>query len=122
MQNKFNDMQWHDAELLSIALDRSDPGNNDQVTLGIRWQNGEINKLVFEECYEFEAKMNFGVIALESILDASCSDDSQELRHIKEKWTNVGVDLANLNCFEIRTNSTSSILRIYALSYSFHNT
>jgi len=62
--------------------------------------------------------MNFGIIAPESILDASVTDKSRELTEIREKWANIGVDLAQLKCFEIRTNSTSSLVRIYALNYS----
>jgi len=114
----FNDMSWHDAELLGINIDRKDPGENDQVIVDVCWPNGEKNRLVFSDCYGLEAKMNFGIVAPESILDASSLKESQELGEIRKKWGKIGVDLKQLQCFEIRTNSTSSILRIYALSYS----
>ena len=115
----FSDLPWHDAELLNIAIDRRNPGENDQVVVEVGWSNGEQDTLVFCNCYGLEAKMNFGVIAAESILNASAIDSSNELTEIREKWAKIGVDLALLKCFEIRTNSTSSIVRIYALSYSW---
>lgn len=118
MKEKFNEMPWHDAELLGIVIDRQEPGENDQVIVDVCWQNGEKTRLVFIDCYGLEARMNFGVIAPESILDASSIEESQELDEIRKKWNKLGVDLGQLRCFEIRTNSTDSILRIYALRYS----
>lgn len=119
METEFSKLPWHDAELLGIEIDRRNPGERDQVVVNVRWPNDEQSELVFSDCYELEAKMNFGVIAPESILDASLIDDSQELAEVRSKWEQAGVDLAGLKCFEIKTNSTNSLLRIYALSYSF---
>jgi hypothetical protein len=121
METEFSQLPWHDAELLNIEIDRRNPGERDQVVVNVRWPNDEQSELVFSDCYELEAKMNFGVIAPESILDASLIDDSQELAEVRRKWAQAGVDLVELKCFEIKTNSTSSLLRIYALScnYSF---
>jgi hypothetical protein len=120
MNSNFNEMTWHDAELLNIGIDRSNPGENDQVIIDICWQNGEKSKLVFDDCYELEAKMNFGVIAPESILQAVSVNESQKLTEIRKKWTQVGVDLEHLRCFEIQTNTTSSVIRIYATNCTFH--
>ncbi|MBK1707283.1 hypothetical protein [Halochromatium glycolicum] len=116
---EFSKLNWHDAELLDIKIDRRNPGERDQVIINVRWPTDEQSELVFSDCYELEAKMNFGVIAPESILDASLIDDSQGLDEVRMKWAHTGVDLGDLKCFEIRTNSTNSLLRIYALSYSF---
>ncbi len=117
MDTIFSDLPWHDAELLNITIDRRNPGENDQIVVDIYWLNDEQDTLVFDDCYELEAKMNFGVIASESILDASVTDKSGKLTEIREGWAQIGVDLTQLKCFEIRTNSTNSIVRIYALSF-----
>jgi len=105
----FLDLPWHDAELLNITIDRRNPGENDQIVVDICWPNGKQDTLVFYDCYGLEAKMNFGVIASESILDASVTDKSRKLTEIKEKWAKIGVDLAQLKCFEIRTIVGESI-------------
>ncbi|MBT9096598.1 hypothetical protein KFZ76_02585 [Methylovulum psychrotolerans] len=112
----FNQLMWHDSELCHIAIDRKDPGNNDNVVVDVQWQNGEFATLIFEDCYELEMRMNFGVIAPETILQASAVDQSIELDRIKAKWRGIGVDLNGLRCFEILTNSTASIFRVYALN------
>lgn len=117
MEANFDEMPWHDAELLNIAIDRQNPGENDQIIIDVCWPDGEKVTLIFRDCYGLEAKMNFGVLAPESILSASSTDASPEIGEIREKWRQIGVDLRQLKCFEIITNSTASILRIYALSY-----
>ena len=115
MNTKFSELPWHDAELLGVIIDRSSPGENDQVVINVRWPNGEQDSLIFSDCYALEAKMNFGVIAPESILNASLVDQSKELTEIRGKWARTGIDLQKLKCFEIETNSTASLLRIYSM-------
>lgn len=116
MNSDFNKMPWHDSEILNIAIDRANLGNNDRVVIDICWCNGDISQLIFKDCYALEFQMNFGVIAPESILDAYSTNQSLKLDLIREKWKQ-GVDLNNLSCFEIETNSTASVLHIYSLSY-----
>jgi hypothetical protein len=114
--NEFNKILWHDSELCNITIDRNNSGNNDQIIIDIRWQNDEITKFIFKDCYELELQMNFGIIASESILKASSTNKSDKLDYIRKKWQQIGVNLDNLNCFEIVMNSTSSVMRIYALN------
>ena len=118
IETKFTELPWHDAELLDITINRRNPGYNDQVIINVCWPNGHKKALVFDDCFELEAKMNFGIIAQENIFDASSIDESQKLTEIRKKWAQLGVKLKKLKCFEIRTNSTNSIIRIYALSCS----
>lgn len=119
MEAEFSNLPWHDAELLDIIVDRRNPGERDQVVIHICWPCGQQNELIFSDCFELEAKMNFGVIAPESIQTALQIDESQKLTEIKNKWAQIGIDLGKLKCFEVRTNSTNSVVRIYALSYFF---
>ncbi len=118
MDTKFNSLPWHDAELLSISIDRSNAGNNDIITFVIKWPDGNQNDIVFNDCYLFDARMNFGVVAEESILEAMCLDESSQISDIKSKWQSLGVALDNIRCYRIITNSTNSQINIYALSYT----
>jgi len=61
--------------------------------------------------------MNFGMIVLESILDANILTESKELSKIRNVWGKMGVNLEKLKCFEIETNSTNSLIQIFALNY-----
>lgn len=118
MDTKFNSLPWHDAELLSISIDRSNAGNNDTITFVVKWPDGSQNHLVFNDCYLFDARMNFGVAAEESILEAMCLDEGGQISDIKSKWQSLGVALDNIRCYRIITNSTNSQIDIYALSYT----
>ena len=118
MDNQFNELPWHDAEILCVTVDRRNPGEEDQVVIDVRWPDGGQNRIIFADCYGLTASMNFGIMTSESILEAFFVVQSEELEQIREKWRRLGVDLGLLRCFEIRTNSTSSNLRIYALRYS----
>ena len=117
MSNQFSSLPWHDAELLSLNIDRADPGNSDAVTIKVKWPDGNQNDVTFNDCYFLDAKMNFGVIAEESILDATCFQESQTITDIKEKWQPLGVVLDTISCYRITTNSTNSQIDIYALSF-----
>ena len=114
--DKFNELPWHDSALLNIEIDRKKPGENDSIKLFIKWPGGNENLVVFNDCYFLDAKMNFGIVAEESILSADCRSDSEEISVITNKWAPLGVELDNLLCYTINTNSTNSSLKILALS------
>lgn len=121
MKDEFNNLYWHDAILESIYLDRSNPGHQDTVKLLIEWPEGEKTNLEFYECYGLQMEMNFGIVANESILKAECITESKEIEDIREKWRMMGADLKDLKCFFIHTNSTNSILKIFALNFRMQN-
>jgi len=114
----YNKLPWHDSALLNIEIDRNNPGENDSVRIFVKWPDGTEGSIVFNDCYFFEAKMNFGVVAEESILNAVCSGDGDELSLIRNKWSQLGVELGNLLCYTINTNSTNSSLKVFSLSMS----
>ena len=117
MNMNFNELEWHDAELLDIYIDRSMAGNNDIVKLTIKQPNDIKVIAVFTDCYALNLNMNFGMIVLESILDANILTESKELSKIRNVWGKMGVNLEKLKCFEIETNSTNSLIQIFALNY-----
>lgn len=117
IKDRFDDLEWHDATLLWIELDRRDPGNRDEIALVIEWPDGRRNRLVFTDCYLLEARMNFGIIASESLLSATCSADSPEVNKVRETCRRYGADFPDLHLFEIETNSTGSRIHIVARGF-----
>lgn len=115
---KFNSLDWHDAIISQVAVDRSNPGENDSVSITIQWPDGNKNTIRFNDCYMLDAKMNFGVIAEECILGAECISDNEVITEIQKKWKSIGVGLDGLLCFSIETNSTNSSINIYSLSFA----
>jgi hypothetical protein len=113
----FDDLPWHDAELLGLVVDRRDPGHVDEVRLQVRWPDGRVDTLTFFDCLLLEAAMNFGVIAAESILMAQCHDSTAGLARLRDKWSISPRVTDGLVCFEIEMNSTASLLRIYAKGF-----
>jgi len=117
IEKAFEAMEWHDAVLLSLNLDRRAPGKRDEVALIVEWPDGRKQRVCFTDCYALEAQMNFGVIAPESIRAAHCIADSPKLAEIRRRWAVLGVALESLRCFEFSTNSTASRICIYAKRY-----
>jgi hypothetical protein len=118
MKINFNDLEWHDAEILDIQIDRRDPGNFDAVKLFIRWPDKTKSVAIFSECYKFIADMNFGVIANEMILSGDVISTSDTLLKIREVWDKLNVDLNKLRCYKLVTSSTASKILIYSTDFS----
>lgn len=118
MKKKYNNLPWHDAIIQFIYIDRNRPGEQDIIKILINWTLGNDSSVIeFYDCYASSMNLNFGILASESILTAECFDESEELDSIRQKWSKVGVDLRKLLCFQIITNSTNSIINIYALGF-----
>ncbi len=111
---KFQDLDWHDAQLLKLSIDRSNAGTRDEVEMLVCWPDKTIEKVKFFECYAMNATMNFGIIAEEAISTAFISENDDELNSIIHKWESLGVQLGSLDCFRIETSSTASVIKIYA--------
>jgi len=121
MLKEFNDLEWHDARLENIAVDKSNSenlNNIDSLELVIMWPSHNRSKIIFENVYRANLSLNFGVIAEDSIYTAHIKEESKELELIKEKWIKLYKGIENLICFEIQTNTTNSIIQIFAMSFS----
>ena len=117
MTDSFDALPWHDAELLEISVDRRHAGERDEVRLRIAWPQGEEATLLFRGCYSMNAAMNFGVIATEQILAARIVEQDPGLIALRKQWAPLGLSLQKLRCFQIETNSTASVIRIYAQEF-----
>ena len=116
----FNDFAWHDATLLSIRVDRRNPGSSDVVAIDLEWPGGQRQTLQFTDCYCLDMNMNFGVLAPETILAARISDDDPDLIVLRSRWASLGVELNDCQCYEMTTNSTASKIRIFARAFDVH--
>lgn len=118
MNPNFNDLPWHDAVIKFIHIDRQNPGENDIIKILIDWpENNHSSYLEFSDCYALNANMNFGMVVCESILFAECFNNSEELDIMRKEWSSMSINLDNLKCFKINTNSTNSEIKIYALTF-----
>jgi hypothetical protein len=119
MENKkFDTFEWHDAIIKSIVIDRSDAGNNDIIEMFIIWPSEVESKIIFKDVYYANLSLNFGVIAEDTIMDASIIDSSDiDIVNIKNKWAKYFVGINDIKGFEILTSSTVSTIRIFALSF-----
>lgn len=116
MLEKLLSLAWHDVELLNIFIDRSDTEKCDTVRLDVEWGPWEPkptekrSRIEFTGCYRIEAAMNFGIIGLETFDDAWLEPDHPEIARIQALFQPTG----NLFCMVFETNSTGSIIRIFA--------
>lgn len=117
MKTNFDDLPWHDAIIMSILIDRQNPGKQDTVRISVQWPDETESVIVFSECYALRAMMNFGVIAAETVLSAAVVDDRDGIKQIYSKWSGIGVNMSSLQCYHIETNTTGSNLFIYALDF-----
>lgn len=117
-KEKFEKLEWHDAILKSIIIDKSNSNYQDNIEISIIWPSGIKSKLIFKDVYHANFSLNFGVLGNEIINDASVIDGSDiEISRIKNMWSKHYEGINNIKGFEIITLSTASTIRIFALSF-----
>lgn len=115
MSSSLVELPWHDAVLLDLRVDRNNPGINDCITLVIGWQSGGKSEIKFLECYVANFKLNFGILAKETIRDFSVISNGPEVESIHARLTSFGPLVNQLKLYRLETNSTASIIEIVAL-------
>jgi hypothetical protein len=75
MSTTFSELPWHDAVILSIWIDRCRPGAADEVIIAMLWSDERRTRIRFFGCYGLEAKLNFGIVAGETVRAAMEIDD-----------------------------------------------
>lgn len=110
----FDTIYWHDSTVLKIEIDRHNPGTTDIIKVGVLTYDDIKLELLFYDVYWSECKMNFGVVARESILRAYTEgEENSRIKDLKLKWQG-NIDHVRLNYYEIETNSTGSTIKIIA--------
>lgn len=113
-----DDFNFHDSILKEIIIERNNPGYRDEVKIKIGFLDGNNIEVIFEDCFKAIFDLNFGIIAEETIFDFYRStENDNELKILKEKWLNIGGSIEGLSLFCIETNSTKSMIKIYARDY-----
>lgn len=113
----FNDFLWHDAIIKNIVIDRNAPGVYDNISFFVEWSTKENVLLSFEGVYWSIMELNFGVIADETILKASCSVDDDDLDKFYSKWKGL-MNNVKLFSYEINLNSTGGRIKILAKTFT----
>ena len=112
-RDSFDDLPWHDAELLSVEVDRRRAGHVDEVVIVVRWPDATTSRIRFLDCWRLEALMNFGIVAVETVLSAWEDGENEGVRRIQDTW-GPGANVHDLRCFVIETNSTGGTITVYA--------
>jgi hypothetical protein len=115
---KFDEYYWHDAVIKNIHIDRNSPGIRDYILLEIEWpENGVKSLFIFEEVYWASFNLNFGVVADETILNASLEDPQNDnLINFYSKWKGTMDDI-KLDTYKIELNSTGGVIKIIAKGF-----
>jgi hypothetical protein len=114
---EFNELPWSDATLVAVSVDRSNPGNQDEVAVHVRWPDGCNARVVFLECRSARLALNFGVLGEDAIERAYVDEGSEVLADCRQCWAASGVLLPELQCFRIETCTTGSSLNILAMGW-----
>lgn len=114
IKDTFDELFKHKATLRSIDIDRRAPGARDEVGLVLQRPDGHRSRLVFTDCRELVAQLNFGNSGPETILSAECREDSPQLDGIRRAWAKFSIDFSNLRSFEIATASAGSRVSMVA--------
>jgi len=119
---KFDDFYWHDAIIKNIIIDRTKPGEIDEIYFEIKWPNeSDIKTLVFENVYWANFNLNFGIISGENILNAmELNEDDGDLMKFYLKWKGA-MDDVKLQAYKIILNSTGGEIKILAGKFRVNN-
>lgn len=105
------DLYWHDSILKSIHIDRQQAGENDIISLQVKWwDSNEENEVVFQNVWWANLNLNFGFQGPETIYEASILPDNDiDLERVKKI---IGQSSTNkkLRCYYIKTNSDIKII------------
>lgn len=113
----FNELDWHDAVIRNIQIDRRDPGNNDTILFDIIWPNQDKNKIIFHDIYWTKMTLGFGIVAEECVAEAFIAEkDDQDLNLIYDRWSPL-IGNIELTGYIIKTSSTGSEIKIIAKGF-----
>ena len=111
---EFDKLNWHDAIINNIEIDRRNPGLNDIILFEIIWPNGKVSKLSFEDVYLIKLTLNCGIRAPESVYTAFIAEQNDvDLLNFYDKWNGLMNDV-QLTCYVINTASTGGEIKILA--------
>lgn len=119
----FNEIDWHDSIIKKMVIDRNSPGINDAIKFEMDWKSEGEGELLFEDVYWANFNLNFGIVAVESILNAYVSGiEDLNLKEVYSKWKGM-LDDVYLNIYTINLNSSGGQIKIIAKAFklTFNN-
>ena len=117
---EFNQIRWHDSVIKNIVIDRNCPGKKDIIKLEIEWNSSKKGGLIFEDVYWSRMNFNFGIVADETIMDASAlSADDEDLLKLYLNWKETLNDV-RLTAYKINLNSTGNEIKIISKSFKVY--
>ena len=115
------DVQWHDAILLGVEIDRSNPGYRDVMEMEILCPlNGRLI-VRFLRVMRMDCIMNFNVAGLESLRSLIVLDADPKIDAVLNAWKAISASLEGLKLYRIETNSTGSIIDIIARDFAIEH-
>lgn len=127
-ETRFEDLNLHDSEILSIAVRYVEPGLR-QVDVVLdyieEYQPVRTSRKVlrFLECYKLVLDLNLDIVAPESILDGSIVEPSPVVEELHEKLKKVGGSVPrSLKHFRIRTSSGAGTFDVLSTGLSLLDT
>lgn len=123
-ETKFDDLNLHDSEILSIAVRYVEPGLR-QVDVVLdyieEYQPVRTSKKIlrFLDCYKLFLDLNLDIVAPESILDGLVIEHSPVVEGLDEELKKVGGSVPrSLKHFRIRTNSGAGTIDVLSTGLS----
>lgn len=112
MINKLKQLAWHDSEIQSIFLDRSNPGRIDELLIKILSPQDKTYNVLFKNCYKVLMNLNMGVVSSENIFDVSYEDKDKK-EGLLRNLAVMKLDETDLKYFRIETGSTGSVIELF---------
>lgn len=119
----FNDFYWHDAVVKYIYIDGISFAPNGVISFEIKWPDGDLDESVvtFESVYWTNLRLNFGIVADETILTATqLGSDDPDLIKLCSEYDGA-IDSTELNVYFIDLNSTGGKIKIIAKGFRVYD-
>jgi len=126
----FYDLEWHDATILKIVVDRSYPESHNQIRLDVQWPDSEntFSSIYFVDFIDFKVDLCGGIICDETIMCASIEEITRKttdsrfkyeydeiIRSTGEKITHHSNE--KIYKYEIETATTNGLITIVAKGF-----
>ena len=84
----FYDLEWHDAAILKIVVDRRYPESHNQIRLDVQWPDSDntFSSIYFVDFIDFKVDLCGGIICDETIMCASIEEITRKTTDSRFKY------------------------------------
>ena len=104
----FDELEWHDSQIVSIVIDRSPSRETNVITILVHWPDDTTNYVDFLDCRQADFYLNLNYAGPESVSTAWTTRESAGMKALRETWAKVGADLGELTAYELETSTSGS--------------